>query len=224
MNAEPARRSFFERPLEIVLVYFIVSAIWIFLSDNIVWTLIEDPSVRYNISVVKGLAFIILTTILLYYLVKKGFDSLNSSQNSLRKSERRIRVMIERAPYGIIESDDSGKIIRANLKANEILGTSRRRAGWIEPERLRGAFDRYRSGAGSKPFLPGRSFPILPKERQIHLGPACFNQDIGRGRFAKVLPRNDPRRDRAEGELDPAGQKGGGAGSALRRFPEDNRF
>ena len=32
--------------------------------------------------------------------------------------------MIERAPYGIIESDENGFIIRANLKANEILGTS----------------------------------------------------------------------------------------------------
>jgi len=123
-NAEPARRSFFERPLEIVLVYFIVSALWIFLSDNIVFLTVQDPTMRYDISVVKGLAFIILTSILLYYLVKKGFDSLKTSQASLRRSERRIRAMIERAPYGIIESDDNGKIIRANLKANEILGTS----------------------------------------------------------------------------------------------------
>ena len=59
-NAEPARRRLFERPLEIVLVYFIVSAIWIFLSDNLVWIMVQDPSTRYNISVVKGLAFIIL--------------------------------------------------------------------------------------------------------------------------------------------------------------------
>ncbi|HEY3420149.1 MAG TPA: PAS domain-containing protein [Methanomassiliicoccales archaeon] len=86
--------------------------------------MIEDPSMRYNISLVKGLAFIILTSLLLYYLVKKGFDSLRSSQASFRKIERRIRVMIERAPYGIIESDENGFIIRANLKANEILGTS----------------------------------------------------------------------------------------------------
>jgi hypothetical protein len=42
-NAEPARRRLFERPLEIVLVYFVVSAILIFLSDNLVFLTIEDP-------------------------------------------------------------------------------------------------------------------------------------------------------------------------------------
>jgi PAS domain S-box-containing protein len=123
-GVDRAKRILFERPFEIVLVYFVVSAFWIFLSDNIVYIMVEDPSMRYNISVVKGLAFIIMTSILLYYLVKKGFDSLRSSQASFRKSERRIRVMIERAPFGIIESDENGFITRANLKANDILGTS----------------------------------------------------------------------------------------------------
>jgi hypothetical protein len=30
--------------------------------------------------------------------------------------------MIERAPYGIIESDEKGTIVRANLEANGLLG------------------------------------------------------------------------------------------------------
>ncbi len=32
--------------------------------------------------------------------------------------------MIERAPYGIIETDEKGIMVHANLEANEILGTT----------------------------------------------------------------------------------------------------
>ncbi len=85
-TADPPRHRLFERPLEIVLVYFVVSAVWILLSDNGVYLMVADPSTRTNISIVKGIGFILLTSVLLYYLVKKGFDSLRSSQTSLRQS------------------------------------------------------------------------------------------------------------------------------------------
>lgn len=75
-TTDPPRHRLFERPLEIVLVYFTVSAIWIFLSDIIVNVMIDSPSLRTDISIVKGIGFILLTSVLLYYLVKKGFDSL----------------------------------------------------------------------------------------------------------------------------------------------------
>ena len=123
-SADTSRHPLFERPLVIVLVYFTVSAIWILLSDNVVYLMVEDPATRNQLSMVKGIAFILVTSLLLYYLVKKGFDSLRRSQASLRQSETRIRAMIERAPYGIIESDQKGTIVRANLEANQMLGTA----------------------------------------------------------------------------------------------------
>ena len=123
-SADTSRHPLFERPLVIVLVYFTVSAIWILLSDNVVYLMVEDPATRNQLSMVKGIAFILVTSLLLYYLVKKGFDSLKRSQASLRQSETRIRAMIERAPYGIIESDQKGTVVRANLEANQILGTA----------------------------------------------------------------------------------------------------
>ena len=123
-STDQTRHTIFKGPLEIVLVYFTVSAVWILLSDNIVYFMVADPSMRNNLSMIKGIAFILLTSILLFYLVKRGFDSLRDSQSSLRQSETRIRAMIERAPYGIIESDEKGVIVRANLEANDILGTT----------------------------------------------------------------------------------------------------
>jgi hypothetical protein len=42
--------------------------------------MIEDPPTRNQASMIKGIAFIVINSPLLYYLVKKGFDSLKCSQ------------------------------------------------------------------------------------------------------------------------------------------------
>jgi len=70
-------------------VYLTVSAIWIAASDTVVYSLVSDEAARTTISIAKGMMFIVLTSILLYYLVSKGFRSLELSQRQLREDEGR---------------------------------------------------------------------------------------------------------------------------------------
>ncbi|OPY32482.1 MAG: sensory histidine kinase AtoS [Methanomassiliicoccales archaeon PtaU1.Bin124] len=122
MSESVEKRGWSERPLFIVIVYLTVSAVWIGSSDTIVYMLVEDPALRTSISIVKGMVFIILSALLIYYLVARGFRSLEASKRSLSENERKIRAIFENAPHGMIEKDPSGVIVRLNVKAEEMLG------------------------------------------------------------------------------------------------------
>lgn len=127
------------RPIFIVSVYLAVSAVWIAVSDTVVFMLVSDGPTRTSISIVKGMGFIILTSILLFYLVSKGFRSLERSQRDLRENEGRLRAMFESSPYGIIERDQDGKVLFSNARANDILGLGTRELDGTRMEHVVGS-------------------------------------------------------------------------------------
>ena len=75
--------------LRIVIVYVIISFIWIIYSDSIVINNYNDLYIIKKMSIAKGFLFVIATAILLYVLIKK-------------ETERRIKLWKYYASYDIM--------------------------------------------------------------------------------------------------------------------------
>ena len=72
--------------LHVVLIYAVVSALWIFASDGLITFLIRDRDVVSQLSVLKGWAFVALTSALLYRLLRgRGEGSDDSSTETVAK-------------------------------------------------------------------------------------------------------------------------------------------
>lgn len=64
-----------------------VAGLWIQASDAILGFLIFEPDRLVAVSVFKGLAFVIVTSILLYFLVQRSFQKIQSSYRALEFSQ-----------------------------------------------------------------------------------------------------------------------------------------
>jgi PAS domain S-box-containing protein len=82
---------------QIVLVYALVSALWIFGSDWLVAQIIPGQ-LQTVIQTFKGLAFIILTSALIFGLLWRELKAREKTEATLRDSEDRFRRLAENAP------------------------------------------------------------------------------------------------------------------------------
>ena len=73
----------FNNALRIAVYYLIIGAIWILLSDRFVDLLSSDHAVITNLQTYKGWGFIIITSILLFFLIYRYFLNLEKEKSSL---------------------------------------------------------------------------------------------------------------------------------------------
>ena len=110
-----AQESRASHPFQVVLPYIIVSTLWILFSDAILAFFIDDSDALTAISVYKGIAFVIVTGVLLYILVRRQSTRLSASLS-------RFRALFETMTQGVVYQDEKGVIILANPSAEKILG------------------------------------------------------------------------------------------------------
>ncbi|HEY9881285.1 MAG TPA: hypothetical protein V6D29_22710 [Leptolyngbyaceae cyanobacterium] len=70
--------------LRIVLVYALVSACWILVSDQLLEYIASSPDLLSHLQTVKGWGFVLITSCLLYSLIRRSQDALLSSNSLLR--------------------------------------------------------------------------------------------------------------------------------------------
>jgi len=100
---------------KIVIIYFVISILWIFFSDTLVSSLGLSLSTQTIISIIKGWSFVIVTSVLLYYLIKKSTGHIFDDYNLFSK-------IMETVPVGIAFVSKEGQITFANNNAEKILG------------------------------------------------------------------------------------------------------
>ncbi len=89
--------------LKLALFYAIVAGAWILLSDHFLRILVHDPDARTQISIYKGLVFVLVTGGLLYFAMRRlsgGWareaEQRRQAEEASRRSQERY-VLIERA-------------------------------------------------------------------------------------------------------------------------------
>jgi len=92
---------------KITLIYFIFGILWILFSDKLLDLMVNDDSLLTVFQTFKGAVFILVTSGLLYLLVKKHMQSLILSELNFYRS-------ISESPVGIRIVSVEGKTIYAN--------------------------------------------------------------------------------------------------------------
>ena len=113
--------------------YAAISVAWITLSDLLVGARVHSVAEQTGWSIVKGIGFVVVTSVALYAGVRWAFGRerratrlTETSEAALRESEERFRAIFEQAAVGMAEVDvQTGRFLRVNDKLCDILGYSR---------------------------------------------------------------------------------------------------
>jgi PAS domain S-box-containing protein len=108
------------RPLRIAVIYATAGIAWIIGSD-LFW--------RYSglyAAMIKGSAFVLVTSALLYWLSSAFMHRIQCERRALADSERRLRQVVDNAPFGIFLEVDK-RLEYVNPAAVRLLGASHHR-------------------------------------------------------------------------------------------------
>ena len=122
--------------VRIVAIYAVFSGLWIYLSDGVLGFLSRDVTIMTRLSQVKGIVFIVLTSLLLYRLIIRHTQVTREAESrindlNLELEKRNADLDAERAYWraaieGIADevwiSDEHGRISLVNLPAVTEMG------------------------------------------------------------------------------------------------------
>ena len=126
-----ARKVSARAGLRIVLIYAVFASLWILLSDTAVEGLISDVTLRTAIDVVKGWLFVAVTSLLLFSLIRRLLDRIQSASLNERQAQEDkmmnqhlFRSVVDSSPDAIFAKDLEGRYILANREWLRIVGKS----------------------------------------------------------------------------------------------------
>lgn len=109
-------------PVSIALLYTVLGFLWILFSDKLADMLFRyDPDMLLRVSSYKGFAFVVVTSLLLFFLLKRHVKAYHRKELELLQSEERYRLVVEYAPDAIL-IHDGVRFVFANTEAAKIFG------------------------------------------------------------------------------------------------------
>lgn len=132
------QRLFKKPPTRIATLYIIIASAWILLSDSVLYS-IGLSAATPAASMMKGIAFVVVTATILYLYSRREFRlrfrveaalhaqiaDARRSQAALERSEARFRKAIEEAPLPIMMFAEDGDILTISQTWLDITGYSR---------------------------------------------------------------------------------------------------
>lgn len=83
---------------KITIIYAVISALWVLLSDQLVFSMVSDPADRRVIEIYKGWFFVLATAGLLYFLIRRYLSRIQSVENKLRENQRFLSTLMNNLP------------------------------------------------------------------------------------------------------------------------------
>ncbi|MBE7544600.1 MAG: ATP-binding protein [Bryobacteraceae bacterium] len=99
--------------LRIVGIYLLAGAIWIGLSDLVLWRYFPQESWP-TVSVFKGIFFVTATGLLLAVLLVRAFSSIHRSQRALDDTRKRFTLFMDNLPVAAFLKDAGGNYLFVN--------------------------------------------------------------------------------------------------------------
>ncbi len=108
-----------EKPIVVAFriagIYAVLGGLWISFSDRIVASLVSEPGLLTTIQTLKGWAFVLISGMILFVLIRQGLRNIHSS-------EQRFRNLVEQASDGIFIATFDGDITTVNSRFCELVG------------------------------------------------------------------------------------------------------
>jgi signal transduction histidine kinase len=133
--SEPAKKSSEVKKgtlaaYRVVLIYVIVSIIWIFGSDVLINMISNDRELILQYSTIKGTGFVIATAVLLYFLISRelveAYD-LKQKDRQIKRQEDILRTLSENFPKGsMMLFDLDGRYLEVKENRNDTAQESER--------------------------------------------------------------------------------------------------
>jgi len=122
MRQLKSRLMLFE-PVKIVLAYTLIGLLWISISDSLVVSSFPDsPDSLFRVSMLKGFAFVLVTALCLYLLLRHHLALYHRQEQALRESQEHYRLVVESAPEALFVHDAAGRFVYANVAALRLFG------------------------------------------------------------------------------------------------------
>lgn len=80
--------------LNITLIYLSVSAVWIIFSDQILAGIVQDQSFFIQLQTYKGLFFVFITSLLLFFLIRRTTSTLVNSRERLENALKEKQTLL----------------------------------------------------------------------------------------------------------------------------------
>ncbi|MBI1388359.1 MAG: PAS domain S-box protein [bacterium] len=115
--------------LKIPLIYFAISVCWILFSDLLMASVGLDPERIALVSILKGWAFVLVTSLILWGLVYRHTQQILKANRDINASRENLLAIIEASPLPVIELDLEGRVLLWNRSAERVFG-------WTQEETL----------------------------------------------------------------------------------------
>ena len=117
----------------VTAVYLVVGLLWITLTDSLLELFGLTLSEAHTVQTAKGAVFVLVSSALLYWLVRREERSLERARRATEASERRARAIFETALEGMLVTDEEGRIVEANDEVARIYGKPREELIGLRP-------------------------------------------------------------------------------------------
>ncbi len=114
---------------QIAAAYFVLAGLWIILSDTAVARLFPDAASLARVSQYKGLGFVLVTTLLLYAVLRRRLEAMEASRREVEASERRFAAFMDNLPVAAFLRDRQGRYVYVNRYWMDNLGRGEEWAG-----------------------------------------------------------------------------------------------
>jgi PAS domain S-box-containing protein len=119
--------------LNVAFIYFLFSLVYIIYSDKALLSLVQDPDILTQIQTYKGMFFISISSLLIFFLLRKELRQLEIfwkratlSENKLSETELQYESLLESAPEAVFVWDPQMmRYIKANYQAEVLFGYPR---------------------------------------------------------------------------------------------------
>ncbi len=117
---------------KITIIYASFSALWILLSDQILYFMVKAPEIMTKIQMIKGWVFVLTTALIIFFLLKKEIRKHIQVEEALKESESRHNKMVANIGdvIAIIDRDGVNRYKSANIeklfgwKPEDVVGVS----------------------------------------------------------------------------------------------------
>jgi PAS domain S-box-containing protein len=107
----------------VALIYAVFSILWILFSDHLLLMLVADPQVMTKIQILKGWVFVLVTSLIIYFLLLREVIRIINIEQALARKEQDYQEVFNATNEGIIIHDaKTGKIVDVNVPFLRMFG------------------------------------------------------------------------------------------------------